>query len=765
MISTSAAEAYFVSKHPALIGSGNVKVTVLDITTGKQIKQYSLNADPDTVSVGRQFCVSSCTASPFLAWSEKPFRGLKTNLLGTSKVSTLNFESHGSEEVEDISMHFPCQLDALPHFLVHLRSKTRQWAEIFHVDIQNGEVSKAYNLPALGEDGAFAASSIDANVYFTRATETEILLYSSASHGVLGRWPRHRKVSGKPSHIASEVVSRGKSGFAIRVAETTSVGEWALVRNGETVWTRPEMLANVVAASWADDMHGDAAIHAIEEEALSNPINAYIHRVKRHAQDLTSLPSWLRSLPESILASLSAADPAREKRMTGSKMLIVATSDQELLGLDANADGEIRWIQNEFAETPGPRGIKSLHVHGEHITVYLSDGSVGAILNATDGSVIGRKEHLPSFKSMLQISGNSGPVTFRVSPDGTPFTAEDFNVSAPIEGNSIVTISDNGQAMGWTVGQSARKLWTLQPGPGFKLVNAVGRASHDPVASIGNVLGDRSVLYKYLSPNLVLLTALSSDALTVYLVESVTGAVLHTSTHEGIDPRIPVASVMSENWFAYSFLASDSSDSAKGYQLIIAELYESDLANDRGPLSDRKLVSSFETRPPYVINQAFTVAERIGSMTVSQTMQGITTRLLLCTLPSSNAIVGIPRYVLAPRRPVDRDPTALEAEEGLLRYSPVLELDPKMYLTHAREVLGINKLISTPSILESTSLVFGFGHDVFGTKVSPSGSFDLLGKSFNKVQLLLTVVALAAGTSAMAPLVIRRQTEARWKGQ
>jgi ER membrane protein complex subunit 1 len=757
-----------VSKHSALIGSGKIKVAVLDVTTGKQIKQYSLSADPDATSIGRSFCVSSCTSSPFLAWSERPYRALKTNLLGTNKVSSLPFESHSGEEIEDISMHFPCHPDALPHFLVHLRSRTKQWAEIFQIDIQTGEVSKAYSLPALGEGSAFFASNIDANVYFTRATETEVFLYSSASHGVLGRWPRHRKVSSNPLHIASEVVSRGKSGFAIRVAETSTVGEWALVRNGENVWTRPEMLANVVAAAWADDSGGDATIQAIEEEAHSNPLTAYIHRVKRHTQDMKALLSWLQSLPQSVLSSLSAGDADRDKGMTGNKILILGTSNQYLLALDANAGGTLRWIQNDFADMKSRHAIKSLHVDGEHVTVYLSDGSVGAILNATDGSIVGLKEQLPPFERMLQVPGRSGPATFRVSADGTPQVAEDLIASAPVDGNSIVTISDNGEAIGWTIGQSARKLWTLRPSSGFKLVNAVGRAAHDPVASIGNVLGDRSVLYKYLSPNLMVLTALSANALTMYLIESVTGAVLHTSTHEGIDPRIPVVSVLSENWFAYSFLASDSADSVKGYQLIISELYESDIANDRGVLGATTNYSSFDagaTRKPYVISQGFALPERISHMAVTQTNQGITTRQLLCTLPDSNAVVGIPRHVLAPRRPVDREATALEAEEGLFKYSPTLDLDPKWYLTHSREVIGVEKVISSPSLLESTSLVFAFGHDIFGTRVSPSGAFDILDKSFNKMQLALTVIALAAGTGALAPLVKKTQVQARWKGQ
>jgi hypothetical protein len=224
---------------------------------------------------------------------------------------------------------------------------------------------------------------------------------------------------------------------------------------------------------------------------------------------------------------------------------------------------------------------------------------------------------------------------------------------------------------------------------------------------------------------------------------------------------------LSENWFAYSFLARESPDSAKGYQIVISELYESDLPNDRGVLGATTNYSSFDagaTRKPYVISQAFTLPEKVSHMAVTQTSQGIATRQLLCTLPNSNAIVGIPRYVIAPRRPVDRDPTALEAEEGLFKYSPTLDLDPKWFLTHSREVVGIKRVISSPSLLESTSLVFAFGHDLFGTKVSASGVFDLLDKSFSKVQLLLTVAALAVGVVGLQPLVRKKQVDTRWKG-
>ncbi len=109
--------------------------------------------------------------------------------------------------------------------------------------------------------------------------------------------------------------------------------------------------------------------------------------------------------------------------------------------------------------------------------------------------------------------------------------------------------------------------------------------------------------------------------------------------------------------------------------------------------------------------------------------------------------------MLDPRRPVGRDPTPAEAEEGLFRYAPVVEFDPKWIITHQREVLGMKKVITSPALLESTSLVFAYGLDIFGTRVTPSLAFDILGHGFGKLQLVGTMLALGAGVAFLAPMV------------
>ncbi|RAK81746.1 EMC1 family protein [Aspergillus fijiensis CBS 313.89] len=211
---------------------------------------------------------------------------------------------------------------------------------------------------------------------------------------------------------------------------------------------------------------------------------------------------------------------------------------------------------------------------------------------------------------------------------------------------------------------------------------------------------------------------------------------------------------MSENWFVYSFFGdvTDERDFCQDFQLVISELYESSIPNDRGPLDYAADFSSLN---------AFIIPEPIFHMAVTQTRQGITIRQLLCTLPESSSIVGIPRPVLDPRRPVDRAPTASEAVEGLFRYAPLLEFDGKWFITHARDVSDIKTVLSEPTLLESTNLIFAFGGDIFGTRATPSQAFDALGKSFSRLQLVLTVVSLAIGVAFLAPM--KKQVNLLWK--
>lgn len=738
-VSSSPTTVFYISLHsPMLGGWTKLKVTSLSPITGKQIDQYTVNSEiqsqEDILFAGAN------SAAPLLAWTDKSNKVLKVNIIGTKGVSTFNTPS--KEPVERILLHAPNRVNSLPHFLVEYQTATGHSAEVYHVDLKKNTVSKAYDLPALSSKGTFTTSTSDANVHFTRITSDEVTVVSSVSHGILGRWA----VKGSPAlagsfptHGVSEVVVKSNTASAVRSAVLFSNGQWALIRNGEIAWTRPEFLSSAVSAAWVDLPEEEALAHELEVESDQNILAAYIHRVKRHIRDLEHFPAWLQNIPKRVLGNVigtssdNTIGEIQHDTFGFHKLVVVATDKGRLAALDVGARGRIVWSIDLAQYAPETAfEAPSLKAFRGYVEVRDKGFEGSLYINSTTGGLLSSQDII-------------------IQPTLAP------------EGQTLVSFDlARGALKGYLgIEPGAEALWAFAPPNGERIVSYTARPLKDPVASIGKVLGDRRVLYKYLNPNLVLVTAVLESARTasIYLLDSASGQLLHSISHSGVDVSRPIPSTISENWFSYSFtLDSAPSAESRGYQLVIADLFESALPDDRGSLgassnSSTVQPSKGDSAKPYVLSQTYHIPEEISHMTVTQTKQGITSRELLVTLPSSNSIVGIPRHVIDPRRPTGRDPTSQEASEGLIRYTPSLLFDPKWYLNHKYEVLGVKKVITSESGLESTSLVFAYGQDVFGTRVAPSFAFDVLGKGFNKLQMLFTVAALFVSVLFVAPLV------------
>jgi hypothetical protein len=78
------------------------------------------------------------------------------------------------------------------------------------------------------------------------------------------------------------------------------------------------------------------------------------------------------------------------------------------------------------------------------------------------------------------------------------------------------------------------------------------------------------------------------------------------------------------------------------------------------------------------------------------------------------------------------------------------------------QVYGLSEVVTTPALLESTTLVFSYGLDLFGSRITPSGTFDILSDAFNKPQLLLTIAGLTLGIMFAKPAVERKLLKTRW---
>lgn len=778
---------FTISLHSALLKGFKIKVTELDPSNGVAVGQsILLNSDGDLTSKALILHISANSGQPFLIWTDKALKTLKVNNIGTKHIKSLSVLSSNGESAEKITVHAPRSPGAHPHFLVHYQAANSHWAEVFHVST---DTKKVYDLPRFDGKGAFSASSQGLDVYFLRHTPFENNLVSSIEPSILSHWdvpPRGHDRMADPQgicHAASEVISRGGSTYAVRSALTLDSGDWELVRNGMPNWMRSEGLTSVVAAAFVEIPKEESLAEELAAEGHGGVFAAYVHRVKRHARDLQDFPVWAQAFPTRVLGSFlgdKAGSQDQSLRRDGfgfHKFVILATEHGRLAALEAGRQGRVVWNIQAVHLKPGEKW-RVLSIEAEENTALVR-GQGGEFLRVKSDT--GTTVHyqpgglIQSLKTSVSVSDAAGEK--RLIPINVDGSIGEVPKAIFDVGTIIVTEAEDNVVRGWALwkGPKPPLVWQFTPTPGETIRTVSARPSHDPVASIGKVLGDRNVLYKYLNPNVLLITALGRQASTAtfYILDAASGAVIHSATHTGIDTDLPIASTISENWFAYSLFSEINSVSQdvsgidqqriKGYQLVVSELYESPNPNDRGLLKTSSNYSSigptftdgdeqFDT--PYVVSQAFLINSPISSISVTSTLQGITTRSLLCVVPDNNALVSISRTFVDPRRPVGRDATAAEMEEGLVRYNPILDFEPKWTLSHKRELMSISKVVTSPSLLESTSLVFAFGDvDLFLTRVSPIGAFDLLGKGFSKLQLVLTVVALGVGTTVVAPFV------------
>jgi ER membrane protein complex subunit 1 len=146
---------------------------------------------------------------------------------------------------------------------------------------------------------------------------------------------------------------------------------------------------------------------------------------------------------------------------------------------------------------------------------------------------------------------------------------------------------------------------------------------------------------------------------------------------------------------------------------------------------------------------------------VGPTIDNTPTKLIyFLVVNGKNQVQTFARRFLDPRRPKDKL-TVQEKEEGLVQYDALLPDDSRRIVSHGYPLFA-DSLLTTPTQLESTSLVLAYGLDLFVTRVAPSGSFDVLSEEFNKIQLVLTVLGLGVAILITRPLVSAKIRKAKW---
>ncbi|XP_059997235.1 ER membrane protein complex subunit 1 isoform X4 [Lagenorhynchus albirostris] len=288
-----------------------------------------------------------------------------------------------------------------------------------------------------------------------------------------------------------------------------------------------------------------------------------------------------------------------------------------------------------------------------------------------------------------------------------------------------------------------------------RIVQVKGKRSSEHVHSQGRVMGDRSVLYKSLNPNLLAVVTESTDVhhertfIGTFLVDGVTGRIIHSSVQR--KAKGPVHIVHSENWVVYQYWNTK----ARRNEFTALELYE-------GTEQYNATAFSSLDRPqlPQVLQQSYIFPSAISAMEATITERGITSRHLLIGLPSG-AILSLPKALLDPRRP--EIPTEQSREENLIPYSPDVQIHAERFINYNQTVSRMRGIYTAPSGLESTCLVVAYGLDIYQTRVYPSKQFDVLKDDYDYVLISSVLFGLVFATMITKRLAQVKLLNRAWR--
>ncbi|KAK9321443.1 hypothetical protein V1517DRAFT_368406 [Lipomyces orientalis] len=549
-------------------------------------------------------------------------------------------------------------------------------------------------------------------------------------------------------------------------------GEYVLATTTTGVaWTRDESIADVVSALFVDlEEEGESSsLGEVLFEENAAPLQAYIHRVRRHWKALAGLPQYLIGFFQRFLSGDYDAVPVDPNSTVSDtfgfrKFVVLATTRGSLRALDTAHAGAFAWKVDDVLESDAIVGIvqgdakDELYVVGAFGTVAYVNALTGKVMTISKIADFGLGDKVESVVAFVH--------------DGVQYIAawtahgqlHFLKASSPATSIYFSKVIDN--VVAGYVFKEDRLIptWQFTLPTSYKISSFAARHPGDKTVSLGRVLGDRSVLYKYLNPHILAVAAVddTTKSAAVFLIDDVSGRLLYSSFHENeaVDTAAGVKLVVGEHWVVYSYW---SDLPARGEKLVVLDMYESDIKNERWS-KDQNFSSFTETPLPFVQGQAYLFPEHITSLAVSRSRFGITNRDIIATLDTAQIAV-LPKRLLDARRPINRDPTNDEKEEGLVKYDALIGEDKRFIVSHVYNVLGTKKTICSPAYLESTVLVFAYGLDLFFTRITPSQPFDLLSKSFNKGQLLLTIFALMVGVRFTSPIVKRKQLNMRWGTQ
>ena len=96
-------------------------------------------------------------------------------------------------------------------------------------------------------------------------------------------------------------------------------------------------------------------------------------------------------------------------------------------------------------------------------------------------------------------------------------------------------------------------------------------------------------------------------------------------------------------------------------------------------------------------------------------------------------------------------------------YAPILPIMTQNVLSYTKQIERLNTIVSVPAGLESTTLVLGYGLDMFFIRAMPSQGFDILPEEFQWELLVIMITALFVGQYVARNSLEKQMLDSQWK--
>uniref|UniRef100_A0A8C5FPI2 ER membrane protein complex subunit 1 n=1 Tax=Gadus morhua TaxID=8049 RepID=A0A8C5FPI2_GADMO len=555
---------------------------------------------------------------------------------------------------------------------------------------------------------------------------------------------------------------------------------------GRVMWTREEALSDVVTMEMVDlPLTGTQA--ELEGEFGKKADGLFSMVLKRLSSQFILLQAWLGHLwklfydarkPRSLVKNDVTIETLSRDEFNLQKMMIMVTASGKLFGIDSKT-GTIVWkhyLENVPANAAFKLMVQRTTAHFPHppqCTLLIKDKDTGLGMLHVFNPIFGRKSHVapPSLPQPI-LQSILLPIMDQDYSKVLLLIDDQYKVSAfPSSKNVLQQLQEMaptiffylvdpnmGRLSGYRLRTdlSTELIWeVVLPLEVQKVLFVKGKRCNEHVHSQGRVMGDRSVLYKYLNPNLLAVVTESTDPhpersfVGVLLIDGVTGRIIHDAVQR--KARGPVHLVHSENWVVYKYWSTKSRRS----EFSVLELYEG------MELYNSTVFSSLD-RPhvPQVLQQSYIFPTGISALEATLTEKGITSRHLLVGLPSG-AILSLPKMFLDPRRP--EIPTEQSREENLIPYAPEMPIRSEWFINYNQTVSRVRGIYTAPSGLESTCLVVAYGLDIYQTRVYPSKQFDVLKDDYDYMLISSVLFGLFFATMISKRLAEVKLLNRAWR--